>query len=220
MKKRLILVDDQVMFVENLKIVLELYAPEIEIVGIAFDGKQAVKKAKELRPHVILMDLRMPVLDGVGATKQILKELPETRIIMLTVFDDDEYVYEALDHGASGYLLKNMRPEALVSSIYAVLDGAVLISPIAAQKLVRSRSKEEVITAHEPPRWLESFGIREKEVLLLLIEDLSNKDISDKLGISGATVRNYVSTIYDKIGAEDRFHAIRLARPYRFFLSS
>lgn len=220
MGKKILLVDDQIMFVENLKVVLETYAPEFEIVGIAHDGKEAVRKAREYQPTVILMDVRMPVLDGVGATEAILKEFPGTRIIMLTIFDDDEYVYQALNNGASGYLLKNMRPEALVSSIKAVLDGAVLISPVAAQKLVNSRTPDTAESAHEAPHWLGSLGAREREVLSLLVEELSNQEIAERLGISEATVRNYMSGIYDKIGAENRFQAMRLAREFRGFLPS
>lgn len=218
MGKKILLVDDQIMFVENLKVVLETYAPEFEIVGIAHDGQDAIRKARKFHPTVILMDVRMPVLDGVGATEAILRELPETRIIMLTIFDDDEYVYQALNNGASGYLLKNMRPEALVSSIKAVLDGAVLISPVAAQKLMNNRPQESSDTTHEAPHWLESLGTREKEVLSLLVQELSNQEIAERLGISEATVRNYMSNIYDKIGAENRFQAMRLAREFRAFL--
>ncbi len=218
MGNRILLVDDQIMFVENLRVVLETYAPEFEIVGIAHDGQEAVRKARQFQPTVILMDVRMPVLDGVGATEAILKEFPSTRIIMLTIFDDDEYVYQALNNGASGYLLKNMRPEALVSSIKAVLDGAVLISPVAAQKLVNSRSQDTTESAHEAPHWLGSLGSREREVLSLLVEELSNQEIAERLSISEATVRNYMSGIYDKIGVENRFQAMRLAREFRAFL--
>lgn len=207
------------MFVENLKVVLETYAPELAIVGIANDGWEAVRKARDLTPDVILMDVRMPVLDGVGATERIMKELPRTRIIMLTVFDDDEYVYTALNHGASGYLLKNMRPEALVSSIKAVLQGAVLISPVAAQKLVAARATEHgPDIKHEAPEWLASLGARERDVLGLLLDEMSNQEIAGRLYISEATVRNYISAIYAKMGVENRFQAIRVARSVRSFL--
>ncbi|TVQ26241.1 MAG: DNA-binding response regulator [Spirochaetaceae bacterium] len=219
MSTRVLLVDDQVMFVENLKVVLETYAPELTIVGIANDGQEAIRKARDLSPDIILMDVRMPGLDGVGATERILKEFPRVQIIMLTVFDDDEYVYQALNRGARGYLLKNMRPAALVSSIKAVLDGAVLISPVAAQKLVAGRANTRPSEAkHEAPDWLALLGAREREVLSLLLEEMSNSEIAEKLFISESTVRNYISGIYNKIGVENRFQAIRVSRLYRSFL--
>ena len=218
MSTRVLLVDDQVMFVENLKVVLETYAPELLIVGIANDGREAVRKARDLTPDVILMDVRMPVLDGVGATEQILNELPHTRIVMLTVFDDDEYVYQALNRGARGYLLKNMRPAALVSSIKAVLDGAVLISPVAAQRLVSGRANtRSPLAEHEAPDWLALLGARDREVLSLLIEEMSNTEIAERLFISESTVRNYISGIYNKMGVANRFQAIRVSRTYRSF---
>ncbi len=215
---KILLVDDEVMFAENLKVVLETYAPDFEVVDIAYDGKQAIRKAREMQPSVILMDVRMPTLDGVGATKLILQELPYIRIIMLTIFDDDEYVHQAIEHGASGYLLKNMRPRALVSSIQSVLEGAVLISPVVAQKLASKHFKSEEESAHEAPPWLADTGPRERQVLSLLVQELSNQEIAERLGISETTVRNYMTTLYDKLGAENRFHAMRIAGPYRRFL--
>ncbi len=214
MRSSVLLVDDQVMFVENLKIVLETYAKDLKIVATAHNGREAILQAERHQPSIILMDLRMPVLDGVAATKRILTRLPESRIIMLTVFDDDQYVYQALNNGARGYLLKNMRPEALISSIHAVLDGAVLISPLVAQSLVGNRS-DQLSADRNPPAWVSELGQREKEVLALILDDMSNDEIADKLCIAPRTVRNYVSAVYEKIGAQNRFQAIRLARPFR-----
>lgn len=226
MATRILLADDQVMFVENLGVVLETNASDFTVVGIANDGRAAVRKARDLQPDLILMDVRMPGLDGVGATRQIIAEMPRTRIIMLTIFDDDDYVHQALAYGASGYLLKNMRPDALVSSIRAVLDGAVLISPLAAQRLVsRSAGVEESGAsegeggeAHEQPDWVDELSTRERKVFALMIEDLSNAEIAERLSISETTVRNYISSIYHKTGAANRFEATRLARTYRSFL--
>lgn len=218
MRKTVLLVDDQIMFVENLKIVLETYADDLKIVATAHNGREAIQQAERCQPSIILMDLRMPVLDGVGATKRILTRFPRTRIIMLTVFDDDQYVYQALNNGASGYLLKNMRPEALVSSIHAVLDGAVLISPLVAQSLVGKRSNQLNTDLDQRPAWVSELGRREKQVLALILEDMSNDEIAEKLCIGPRTVRNYVSRIYEKIGAHNRFQAIRLARPFRLYV--
>ncbi|MCG8479941.1 MAG: response regulator transcription factor [Spirochaetales bacterium] len=214
---RLLLADDQTLFVENLKKVLEAADGRLSVVGIAEDGLEAVRMARELAPDVILMDVRMPKLDGVGATIQIRTHLPRIAIVMLTVFDDDDYVFEALDHGASGYLLKNMKPEMLISSIHAVYEGAVLISPSVAQKLVHGGSGQRP-KKHATEPWVTSLSPREMHVLCLLLEHLSNREIAERLCISDATVRNYVSTIYDKMGATDRFHAMRLADANRAFL--
>ncbi len=214
---QLLLVDDQILFVQNLKVVIEATDASLRVAGIAYDGAEAVKKARELRPDVVLMDVRMPKLDGVGATEQIRKQLPTSRIIMLTTFDDDEYVYQALNNGASGYLLKSMLPETLVSSIHAVANGAVLISPSVATNLVRN-SHQVATGTHAAPEWLSSLTRRDRSLLCLLLEHLSNRDIADRLCISEGTVRNYISAVYEKLGAENRFHAMRLAESARSFL--
>lgn len=217
-KIRVLLVDDQLLFVENLKLVLETNDDSVCVVGIAEDGIDAVRKAQELRPDIILMDVRMPKLDGVGATERIRGVLPRTTIIMLTVFDEDDYVLEALENGATGYLLKNTKPEALISAIHAAYEGAVLISPSVAQRLVSGGGQRHQ-TSHSPDPWVGELSRREKDVLCLLIEHYSNKEIADRLGITEATVRNYVSAVYDKMGADDRFHAMRLATENRVFLA-
>jgi len=217
-KIRILLVDDQLLFVENLKLVLETNDDTVSVVGIAENGLDAFRKAQELRPDIILMDVRMPKLDGVGATERIRAVLPRTTIIMLTVFDEDDYVLEALENGATGYLLKNTKPEALISAIHAAHEGAVLISPSVAQRLVSGGSGHRHQASHSPDPWVAELSRREKDVLCLLIEHFSNKEIADRLGITEATVRNYVSAIYDKMGADDRFHAMRLATENRSFL--
>ena len=217
MSIRLLLVDDQTLFVENLKIVLEAADRQLQVVGIAENGHAAVRIARSLVPDVILMDVRMPKLDGVGAVKQIRKLLPRVSIIMLTIFDDDDYVYEALNDGASGYLLKNMKPKMLVSAIRAVHDGAILISPALAHKLFQHKLANDR-SVHAPDPWVRTLSRRETNVLCLLLRHLSNREIARDLGIGEATVRNYVSTIYDKMGATDRFHATRLAERHRAFL--
>lgn len=217
MKIRLLLADDQVLFAQNLKIVLEGADARLSVIGIAEDGCQAVRMAQELLPDIILMDVRMPKLDGVGATKNIISKTPRTSIIMLTIFDDDDYVLEALEYGASGYLLKNMKPETLISSIHAVYEGAVLISPSVAQKLVHSGMTHKG-KKHSPDPWVRTLAPREKHVLCLLLQHLNNREIAERLSISEATVRNYVSAIYDKLNANDRFHATRIAEANRVFL--
>ncbi|SIP92005.1 two component transcriptional regulator, LuxR family [Alkalispirochaeta americana] len=218
MKIRVLLVDDQLLFVENLKLVLEANASDVVVAGIARDGLEAVRMAKELLPDVILMDVRMPKLDGVGAASRILEILPRVAIIMLTVFDEDDYVLEALEQGATGYLLKNTKPETLISSVRAAHEGAVLISPSVAQKLVASGGGARHGNAHSPAPWVKELSSRERAVLLLLAEHRSNSEMARELGISAATIRNYVSALYDKMGADDRFHALRMASENRVFL--
>lgn len=219
MRIRVLLADDQLLFVENLKLVMEASDRSICVVGIAADGHMAISKTRNLRPDIVLMDVRMPKLDGVGATKIIKSEMPQTAIIMLTVFDDDDYVLEALELGASGYLLKNINPVTLISAIHAVYNGTVLVSPSVAEKIVGTRNGLSS-PAGEPDAWVATLGNREKQVLLLLIEHFSNREIAERLCLTETTVRNYVSTIYDKLGAEDRFQAIRIAQYNRRFLHS
>ena len=138
---------------------------------------------------------------------------------MLTIFDDDEYVYEALALGASGYLLKTVKPDMLVSSIRAVRDGAVLMSPTLAQRFVHYGRPQDGAPNHTPDPWIRTLSPREHTVLSLLLDHLSNREIAERLHLTEATVRNYMTTIYDKMGADDRFHAIRIAERNRGFLN-
>ncbi len=210
---RVLLVDDQVLFVENLKIVIDTQAEDLEVVGVAFSGTEAVEMARELSPDVVLLDVRMPGMTGVEATGRIKEALPKAKVLMLTTFDDDDYVFQSIKRGASGYLLKNMDPQRLFSSIRAVIDGAVLVSPSVAQRLfVESRSDSAEKGGSEKPPWLGDLSGSERRVLVRLIRDLSNREIAEKLHLSEKTVKNYVSSIYAKIGAPDRFAAMRIAK--------
>jgi DNA-binding NarL/FixJ family response regulator len=209
---RVLLVDDQALFVESLRTVIEHSADDIEIVGIARNGAQAVEAMAAAPADLVVMDVRMPVMDGVEATKRIREAHPDARIMMLTTFEDDEYVQEALEHGAAGYILKDIPPGELIASIRVVAGGAFLIAPSVAKSLIhRAYLKPEFSPAPEP-EWLRQLSRREREILGQLVEGLSNKEIAAELCIAEQTVRNHISVIYDKIGVEDRAQAVRLAR--------
>lgn len=211
---RIVLADDQRLFVESLKTVIEARSENIEVVGIAYDGKEAIDLVRALRPHIVLMDVRMPGMDGVEATQIICQKYPETQVIMLTTYDDEVYVHDALFKGAVGYLLKETQPSNLIMSIFAVKEGSVLISPIVAKKLVKQLNNPGSFssTAHNTSQtpWLDDLTKREKEVLLLLAKGHNNKSIADELYIEEQTVRNHVSMIYSKIGVHDRIEVMLL----------
>lgn len=212
---RVLLVDDQRLFVESLKTVLTTRAQEIEVVGVAYDGREALELALKTRPDVVLMDVRMPVMDGVESTKLIRESLKETRVLILTTFDDDEYVIEALRLGAVGYILKDIPPEELISAIRAVHEGSVLIAPKVAAKIAERLAGAQSGAKHAdegpPPEWPADLSPREREVLRLLAAGYDNREIASRLFLAEQTVKNHISTLYDKLGVKDRVHAMRKA---------
>ncbi len=212
---RVLLVDDQVLFVESLRTVL-LADAGVTVVGVAHDGREALAMALRERPDVVLMDVRMPVMDGVESTRLIREQLPETRVLILTTFDDDEYVTEALKLGAAGYILKDIPPEELISSIRAVHEGGVLIAPKVAAKIAErlagaQEGGKSYTPESSPPQWLQELSPREKEVLRLLAEGYDNREIAARLFLAEQTVKNHVSVLYDKMEVKDRMHALRKA---------
>ncbi|WP_455383433.1 response regulator, partial [Salinispira pacifica] len=176
------------------------------------DGQDAVAKTRALSPDVVLMDVRMPGLDGVGATRQLKALLPELHIIMLTTFDDDDYVFNALAVGADGYLLKDTAPNELVAAIRAVYEGGVTVSPAVARKLAAGRTPDGRETQSAARDTVERLSRRERDVLRLIGEGCDNTEIAQKLYLSEQTVKNYVSLLYSKLGVERRSQAIRLSR--------
>ena len=217
MKKiKVLLVDDQTLFRESLRSVLETRAEDIEVVGVAANGNEALELLLPDLPDVVLMDIRMPEMNGVECTRIIKERYPEIRVLMLTTFDDDEYVVEALHIGAAGYLLKDVPPAELISAIRAVYEGGVLIAPQVATKLVeRLRHPEEssADTRNKPPGpdWHRQLSVREREILQLIARGYDNKEIAKKLFIGEQTVKNYVSIIYYKLGTHDRVQVARMA---------
>ncbi|HYH05135.1 MAG TPA: response regulator transcription factor [Bacillota bacterium] len=214
---RILLVDDQMLFVESLRTVIETRSPDIKVVGVAHDGAAALQLVASLQPDVILMDVRMPKMDGVESTRRIKEQFPEARVLMLTTFDDDHYVVEALRLGAVGYLLKDMPPAELISAVKAVHEGGVLISPKVATKLVAKLSAPPAAKPPETPEQPKTtdpvfdLSSREQEILQLMAAGLDNREIAAKLYIAEQTVKNYVSIIYSKLGVRDRVQASRLA---------
>jgi DNA-binding NarL/FixJ family response regulator len=209
MKTRIIIADDQTLFVQSLKSVIESRSDAIEIMGIAYDGREAVELVKSFRPDIALLDIRMPLMDGVEATAIIRRKYPETQVVILTTYDDEVYVHEALSRGAVGYLLKETQPSNLIMSLLAVKEGSVLISPAIAMKLVKQLDASRQRSAKdEGAVRLDDLTKREKEVLLLLSQGLNNQEIAGKLCIEEQTVRNHVSMIYSKIGVHDRIELL------------
>jgi DNA-binding NarL/FixJ family response regulator len=211
-KLHILLADDQVLFVESLKRVIETVAKDMVVVAVAHDGSDAIDLAIKHKPDLILMDVRMPNTDGVEATRVIKENLPSIHIIMLTTFDDDEYVQEALRFGAVGYLLKDISPIDLISSIRAISESSFLLSPRIVKKLLLSphnKIKEEQETKlGGGAASIENLSRREKEILDCILEGLSNKEIAERLYVSEPTIRNHVSSIYSKLGENKRYKLI------------
>lgn len=216
-KLKILLVDDQILFAESLKTFLVNYAPDIEVLGISQNGKEACDFVQNKKPDIILMDVHMPVMDGVEAVKNIKANFPEIKIIMLSTYDEDEYVRSALLSGASGYLLKDISPTELIISIRALNAGTLQISPSIAQKLIQNTYVEAENTSQTSNmdfnkfEWLNTLTKREREVFTLIATGHDNEEIAEKLDLALQTVRNQVSTIYSKLGVKDRFEIIRLA---------
>lgn len=212
---RVLLVDDQTLFVESLKIVIDTRAPDLAVVGVAHDGMEAVNLAGELKPDIVLMDVRMPGMDGVKAAKMLHEHDPSVCVLMLTTFDDDQYVYEALHHGASGYLLKDMDPAHLIEAIRGARTAGVLMSPsIAARMVDKAYGNVDSNTADlgNDETVLPRLSRRDREVLELLVKGLDNTEIAQQLNVAMQTVKNRVSELYFKFDVPDRLHLIRLAK--------
>jgi DNA-binding NarL/FixJ family response regulator len=196
--------DDQALVRDGLRVQLGL-APDIDVVGEASDGEQAVALARRATPDVLVMDIRMPVLDGIEATRRIVADAAtdRVRVLVLTTFDLDEHVYAALSAGASGFLLKDATPEEIVHAIRVVAAGESLLAPTVTSRLVREFASRP--TAGRPRAdLLTSLTEREVEVLLLIAQGLSNAELADRLVVSHATAKTHVSRILSKLGLRDR----------------
>lgn len=212
-KIRLVLGDDQVLFVESLRYVLEAEAPDMEIVAVAHTGEEVIAAVDALEPDLVVLDVRMPELDGVRTAERLHARHPQVYIIMLTSFDNDEYVQKAILNGASGYLLKDLPPKELVDAIRAVSRGTVFFSPSVARKIVaRIENNGPPQESGELPDWARLLGSRDRQILTLISRGLSNKEIAAELFLSEQTIKNYVSVIYAKIGARNRSQAATIAR--------
>jgi DNA-binding NarL/FixJ family response regulator len=202
---KLLIADDQVLFAESLRYVIKGMDAGIEVLEIAQDGERALELVETLHPDIILMDVRMPRIDGVEATRLIHRSHPDTRIVMLTTFDDDEYVYFAIKYGAVGYLLKNMRPVDLVHSLQAIHAGATIFTKSISSKIVRASEG----TPGDTDAMLADLTAREKDVLNLVMDMRDNRQIAEKLSLSEQTVRNYMHSLYDAFEVKNRMELIQ-----------
>jgi DNA-binding NarL/FixJ family response regulator len=206
-----LIVDDQALVRAGFRMILESEA-EIEIVGEAGDGAEALTAVRELRPDVVLMDIRMPNLDGLEATRRIAADSAGTRVLMLTTFDLDEYVYEALRAGASGFMLKDTPPEQLVAAIHVVAAGDALLSPTITKRVIEEFIRRPPSTLPpERPKALDDLTARELEVLGFMARGLSNAEIAKDLFVSETTVKTHVARILMKLNLRDRVQAVVFA---------
>jgi DNA-binding NarL/FixJ family response regulator len=206
MTARVLLADDQEMVRAGLRLILAA-EPDIDVVAEASDGNAAVAAARRVRPDVTLMDIRMPNLDGIEATRQLVADTPPpTRVVVLTTFDIDSYVYQALRAGASGFLLKNASPEELVRAIRVVASGAGLLDPAVTRRVIEEFARTPA--AAQPPAELADLTERELEVLNLVARGLSNAEIAARLYVSEATVKTHVARMLTKLRLRDRVQAV------------
>ncbi|HYX14085.1 MAG TPA: response regulator transcription factor [Nostoc sp.] len=215
---KVLLVDDQGLIRQGLRALLEL-EPDLEIVGEAENGEQAINLVAEFQPDVVLLDIRMPIMDGVAATREIQKRFAKTKILVLTTFDDDEYVSAALQNGAMGYLLKDTPSEELAVAIRAVYKGYTQLGPGIVKKLLTQFSNGTPTQSQPVPSSLAELTPREKEVLRLIATGASNREIAQELYISEGTVKNHVTNILNRLNLRDRTQAAIWANTYLSYLN-
>jgi DNA-binding NarL/FixJ family response regulator len=212
-KIRILLTDDQELFVENLRIVIEAKTDDMEVVGIARDGYQALSMLAVYPVDIVLLDVRMPNLDGVETAKKILELYPAIRIIMLTTFDDDDYVHQALGYGVAGYLLKNIPPEELFSSVRAVHQGSLSLAPTVMRKILHKVPQARAADGQgneDAKKRIALLTFREEQIMKLLYRAYDNRQIAEKLNIAEQTVKNHVHVIYSKMGVAKRAQLMKL----------
>ncbi|MGO9819517.1 MAG: response regulator [Solirubrobacteraceae bacterium] len=204
-----LIADDQALVRAGFRMILET-DPDLRVVAEADDGAQAVEATRRTRPDIVLMDIRMPVMDGLEATRQIVATNDPPRVLMLTTFDHDEYVFDALVAGASGFLLKDVAPEQLLAGIRVIAHGDSLLSPSVTRRLIESFVDDHPRTP-QPPPGLDELTARELEIFGLVARGLSNAEIADRLVVSTTTVKTHVARMLIKLGLRDRVQAVVLA---------
>jgi DNA-binding NarL/FixJ family response regulator len=205
---RVLIADDQALVRTGFRVILEA-EPDLEVIGEAADGREAIEATKTLRPEVVLMDIRMPNLDGIDATRQLVQGEQPPRVLILTTFDLDEYVYDALRAGASGFLLKDATAEELLHAIRVIAAGEALLSPSITRRLIEDYARRP--PAREQPPALAGLTPRELEVLRLVARGFSNGEIARELFVGDATVKTHVARIFAKLDLHDRAQAVVLA---------
>jgi DNA-binding NarL/FixJ family response regulator len=210
MSLSVLIVDDQALVRAGFRMILDA-EEDIDVAGEAADGADAVAEAQRLKPDVILMDVRMPQVDGIEATRRVLADGLDTKVVMLTTFDMDEYVYDALRAGASGFLLKDVPPEQLVAGIRAVAQGDALLAPSVTRRVIEEFVRRPPASMHTAPPELAELTARELEVLKLVAKGLSNAEIAKELFVSETTVKTHVAHMLMKLGVRDRVQAVVLA---------
>ncbi len=207
---KVLIVDDQAILADGISSVLSS-CPDLEVAGIAQDGIKAVEAVKKISPDVVLMDIRMPNMNGVIATQEIKRIRPETKVLVLTTFDDSDYILNAINHGASGYLLKDISANALIEAVKNAYAGDTILPAKVAKRIADAArmvsSDREIKLKHRF-----AFSEREVEIALMIYEGFTNKQIASALKLSDGTARNYISSIYEKLGASSRPDAVNLMR--------
>ena len=206
---RVMIVDDDELMRTGLRAVLSS-DDAIEVVEEAEDGEQAVRRARRSQPEVVLMDVRMPGQDGIAATADLLAAAPEAKVVILTTFEEDEYIHGALRAGASGFLLKRTSPEDLTAAIHRVSAGEALLSPSVTRRVIDQMVARPLARAGDHPR-LAELTAREREVLELIAQGLSNREIAAQLVVEETTVKTHVKRVLSKLGVRDRVHAVIVA---------
>jgi DNA-binding NarL/FixJ family response regulator len=206
---RVLIVDDDDLMRAGLRGVLSS-DPAIEVVGEAGDGREAAYRTRLLRPDVVLMDVRMPDLDGISATRELLATFPEARVVILTTFEQDDYIFGALTAGASGFLLKRTRPEELIAAIHTIAAGDSLLSPSVTSRVIERMAGQPALDGERDPR-LAELTPRETEVLELIARGLSNGEIASELVIGESTVKTHLKRVLAKLQVRDRVQAVIFA---------
>lgn len=210
---RVLLVDDQSLIRQGLRALLEL-EPDLQVVGEAENGALAIQQVEQLQPDVVLMDVRMPVMDGVAATREISARAATTKVLMLTTFDNDEYLAAALRYGAVGYLLKDTPSEELAAAIRSVRKGYTQLGPGLVKKIIAQVPTANPVSAVTPPSSWRELTPREQEVLRLISQGANNREIAQKLYISEGTVKNHVTNILNRLNLRDRTQAAIFANSF------
>jgi DNA-binding NarL/FixJ family response regulator len=241
-----VLVDDQVLFVESLRTVIQSRAEDFSIVGVFYDGETAIRSVPDLKPDLVLMDVRMPGTDGVQATRRILERSAGTKVVMLTTYEEDDYVRQAVKQGAIGYLLKDMPPDALLACMRSAISGQFQIPSKFAMQFLDVASVSDSLSspaqsldhkadpdhdAHmgdpvqssrvateDLPDWLYELSRKERMILRLIIEGHENHEIAERVYLAPQTVKNYVSKLYAKADVDSRSHLIKISRQYLGYL--